>query len=45
MRKIFQQNQFKKDLKKIGKSGRYRLKDLLEVVEISAYLNQILLFT
>ena len=36
MREIFQQHQFKKDVKKIKKSGRYRLKDLFAVVEILA---------
>lgn len=36
MRDIFRQTQFKKDIKKIQKSGRYRLKLLLEVVELLA---------
>lgn len=41
MREIFQQNQFKKDLKRIKKAGRYRLKDILEVVEILAQDGQL----
>jgi mRNA interferase YafQ len=36
MREIFRQNQFKKDVKKIKKSGRCRLRDLFEVVEVLA---------
>lgn len=36
MRDIFRQNQFKKDVKKIKKSGRYRLRNLFEVVELLA---------
>lgn len=36
MREIFRQNQFKKDLKKIKKSGRYRLRELFAVVEALA---------
>jgi mRNA interferase YafQ len=41
MRDIFQQNQFKKDVKKTKKSGRYRLKDLFEVVELLAQDRQL----
>ena len=36
MREIFRQTQFKKDIKKIKKSGRYRLEDLIAVVELLA---------
>jgi hypothetical protein len=33
MRDIFRQNQFKKDVKKIKKSGRYRLRNLFVMQE------------
>jgi mRNA interferase YafQ len=36
MRDIFRQNQFKKDVKKISKSGRYRLRDLFDIVALLA---------
>jgi mRNA interferase YafQ len=36
MREIFQQTRFRKDLKKIKKSGRYEIDDLLSVVEALA---------
>lgn len=36
MRDIFQQSQFKKDIKKIKKSGKHNLKELLEVIELIA---------
>jgi len=32
MREIEQTSQFKKDLKRIGKSGKYKLDELLEVI-------------
>lgn len=32
MREIVQQSQFKKDLKRIARSGRYQVQDLLQVV-------------
>lgn len=36
MRKIVRQSQFKKDLKKVSRSGRYKLDDLLEVLSCLA---------
>lgn len=36
MRDIFQQSQFKKDIKKIKKSGKHNLNELLEVIELIA---------
>jgi mRNA interferase YafQ len=41
MRDVFRQNQFKKDVKKIKKSGRYRLRNLFEVVEALALDRQL----
>jgi mRNA interferase YafQ len=32
MREIFQQSQFKTDLKRVSRSGRYKLEDLLDVI-------------
>ena len=32
MREIFEQTQFRKDIKKVKRSGRYRVEDLLEIV-------------
>ena len=31
MREIFEQTQFRKDIKKVKRSGRYRVEDLLEI--------------
>ena len=36
MREIVQTSHFKGDLKKLGRSGRYNLKDLLTVIEMLA---------
>jgi mRNA interferase YafQ len=33
MREIIRDSQFKADFKKVGKSGRYKLKDILDVIE------------
>jgi len=32
MREVFQQSQFKTDLKRVGRSGRYKLEDVLDVI-------------
>ena len=32
MREVFQQSQFKIDLKRVSRSGRYKLKDVLDVI-------------
>jgi len=32
MREVFQQTQFKTDLKRVSRSGRYKLKDVLDVI-------------
>ena len=32
MREVFQQSQFKIDLKRVGRSGRYKLEDVLDVI-------------
>jgi len=32
MREVFQQSQFKTDLKRVSRSGRYKLEDVLDVI-------------
>ncbi len=32
MREVFQQSQFKVDLKRVSRSGRYKLEDVLDVI-------------
>ena len=41
MKSIFQQNQFKSDLKRIAGSGRYKLPELLAVVDALAHSQEL----